>query len=319
MPVEPLQMNRRLALACLVFAAATIVGIDGCGKQASGERSLNYPLQVLCTTGQVADLVRNVGGRHVTVDALMGPSVDPHQYKATLGDRRKMEDADVIFYNGLHLEGRMTDALEDMGRRRAVYAVTEGIPREKLRKPEEFEGGYDPHVWFDVRLWILCTEEVSRRLIELDPEHEADYRGNASSYIKHLRVLDQTSRDELAAIPKAQRVLVTAHDAFGYFGQAYDIEVRGLQGISTADETDIATKQKLVDLLVERKVKAVFVESSVPHRNVENLIDLCARRGHTLTIGGELYSDAMGPEGSSEATYDGMFVYNVKTIVEALK
>ncbi len=311
-------MNRVLLLSCLGFAAASVTASIGC-NQASADRAVGYPVRVLCTTGQVADLVRNVGGRHVTVDALMGPSVDPHQYKATLGDRRKMEDADVIFYNGLHLEGRMTDALEDMGRRRAVHAVTDGIPREKLRNPEEFEGGYDPHVWFDVRLWMLCTDEVARRLIELDPEREADYRESASSYKKHLKVLDVTSRNELAAIPKERRVLVTAHDAFGYFGQAYDIEVRGLQGISTADETDIASKQKLVDLLVERKVKAVFVESSVPHRNVENLIDLCARRGHKLIIGGELYSDAMGSEGTPAATYDGMFTYNVKTIVDALK
>ncbi len=310
-------MNRLLLLICLGFAALALAAV-GCNPT-SGDRSLGYPVQVLCTTGQVADLARNVGGRHVTVEALMGPSVDPHQYKATLGDRRKMEDADVIFYNGLHLEGRMTDALEDMGRRRAVHAVTAGIPRDKLRKPEEFEGGYDPHVWFDVQLWMLCTDEVARRFIELDPEHEADYRESASSYKRHLKVLDVTSRNELAAIPKERRVLVTAHDAFGYFGQAYDIEVRGLQGISTADETDIASKQKLVDLLVERKVKAVFVESSVPHRNVENLIDLCDRRGHELKIGGELYSDAMGSEGTPEATYDGMFTYNVKTIVDALK
>jgi manganese/zinc/iron transport system substrate-binding protein len=311
-------MSLRVGIVTLAIAAASLLSVEGCGK-ASGDRRAGDPLRVLCTTGQIADLVQNVGGAHVKVEALMGPSVDPHQYKATLGDRRKMEDADLIFYNGLHLEGRMTDALEDMARRRSVFAVTDAIPREDLRKPEEFEGGYDPHVWFDVRLWMKCTEEVARRLIELDPKHEADYRGHAAEYLKHLEVLDRNSKRELAAIPKEQRVLVTAHDAFGYFGQAYDIEVRGLQGISTADETDIATKQRLVDLLVDRKVKAVFVESSVPHRNVENLIDLCARRGHKLTVGGELYSDAMGPEGTPEATYLGMFHYNVKTIVEALK
>jgi manganese/zinc/iron transport system substrate-binding protein len=279
-------------------------------------------MQILCTTGQVADLLRNVGREHVVVNALMGPSVDPHQYKATLADNRKLQEADVVFYNGLHLEGRMTDVLENMSQRKPVFAVADAIVEQapkRLRKPAEFEGGYDPHIWFDVELWGHTPYYVAATLSELDPAHKRDFYKWAESYIAELQSLDHECREALAGIPKQQRVLVTAHDAFGYFGMAYKIEVHGLQGISTADEADVATKQRLVDLLVNRNVKAVFVESSVPHQNVENLIDLCARRGHKLIRGGELYSDAMGEEGTSEATYAGMIRYNVKTIVEALK
>ena len=320
-------------LSCTLAALGLLLGIVGCGNSsgsahhAGEEKSwagydVQYPLRVLCTTGQVADLLRNVGGKHVEVEALMGPSVDPHQYKATLGDSRKLNSADVVFYNGMHLEGRMSDVLESMSERKPVFAVTRAImiqAPERLRKPAEFEGGYDPHVWFDAELWSQTAGYVADKLGELDPQHEADYRQQAESYAAELTALDEECRKALVAIPKQQRVLVTAHDAFGYFGAAYDIEVHGLQGISTADETDVATKQKLVDLLVTRKIKAVFVESSVPHQNVENLIDLCERRGHKLVRGGEIFSDAMGEEGTPEATYVGMMRYNVKTIVEALK
>jgi manganese/zinc/iron transport system substrate-binding protein len=239
-----------------------------------------------------------------------------------LADNAKLAAADVIFYNGLHLEGRMSDVLENMAERQPVFAVADGIKaraKDRLRKPAEFEGGYDPHVWFDADLWSIAAKEVLERLGEIDPDHKRDYEKQFEQYASDLKGLDKECREALEVIPSERRVLVTAHDAFGYFGKAYDLEVHGLQGISTADETDVATKQKLVDLLVQRKIKAVFVESSVPPQSVENLIDLCARRGHKLIRGGELYSDAMGDEGTPEATYIGMMRYNVKTIVEALK
>jgi manganese/zinc/iron transport system substrate-binding protein len=318
---------------CL-FGSLLIVALSiGCGNASSSahhgapEKSwighkVGYPIRVVCTTGQVADLVRNVGGKHVQVEALMGPSVDPHQYKATLGDSRKLAEADVVFYNGLHLEGRMSDVLEHMAERKPTFAVTNAMLQkapDKLRKPPEFEGGYDPHVWFDAQLWSLTIDYVAEKLGELDPQRRNYFIEYAGRYLSELQALDAECREQLASIPKSQRVLVTAHDAFGYFGAAYDIEVHGLQGISTADEADVATKDALVDLLVGRNIKAVFVETSVPHQNVENLIDLCARRGHKLIEGGELYSDAMGKEGTPEATYAGMMRYNVKTIVHALK
>jgi manganese/zinc/iron transport system substrate-binding protein len=324
-------MSKSLRFAAVVLG---IVALTGCGGSAGSTsdssharkdwtgHKVGYPIRVVATTGQVADLVRNIGGKHVAVESLMGPSVDPHQYKASFGDNRKLAEADVVFYNGLHLEGRMSDSLENMAKRQPVFAVADAIierAKGRLRKPPEFEGGYDPHVWFDATLWTIAAEYVRDCLIELDPEHQEDYRGAAAAYTEKLKVLDIECRQQLSAIPPNRRVLVTAHDAFGYFGKAYGIEVHGLQGISTADETDVATKQALVDLLVERKIKAVFVESSVPHKNVENLIDLCAQRNHTLVRGGELFSDAMGEDGTLEATYLGMMRYNVKTIVEALK
>jgi manganese/zinc/iron transport system substrate-binding protein len=321
---------RVIAFSFVLLLLASLIGCgnsSGSGHSTHDDKSwegqeVHYPLRVVCTTGQVADLVRNVGGKHVEVEALMGSSVDPHQYKATLGDTRRLNGADVVFYNGMHLEGRMSDMLENMAARKPVFAVARAIMQQapkRLRKPPEFEGGYDPHVWFDVELWSLTAGYVADKLSELDPEYRADFRQQADRYHAELKSLDEECREAIAAIPKQQRVLVTAHDAFGYFGKAYDIEVHGLQGISTADEADVATKQKLVDLLVARKIRAVFVESSVPHQNVENLIDLCLQRGHKLVRGGELFSDAMGNEGTPEATYIGMMRYNVKTIVETLK
>jgi manganese/zinc/iron transport system substrate-binding protein len=324
-------MRAVIVTTMFVFLAAAIAGCgDISGSSAENTRAtkswrghpVHYPMRVLCTTGQVADLVRRVGGEHIVVEALMGPSVDPHQYKATLADNRKLAEADVVFYNGLHLEGRMTDVLENMAKRKPVFAVADAIVErapERLRKPEDFEGGYDPHIWFDAELWSYTPNYVAAMLSDVDLARKRDYFKWAESYTDELQALDHETREVLAGIPKEQRVLVTAHDAFGYFGKAYDVEVHGLQGISTADEADVATKQKLVDMLVRRKIKAVFVESSVPHQNVENLIGLCDRRGHKLVRGGELFSDAMGEEGTSEATYVGMFRYNVKTIVAALK
>ncbi len=314
------------------FFLLSSLSLAGCGKSvgstngdaATGANSkpIRSPLQVVCTTGQVADLVQNIGGKYVKIVTLMGPSVDPHQFKANMEDQRAMSAADVVFYNGLHLEGRLTDALEGMAKRQRVYAVSEGIvknSKDRLRTPAEFEGAPDPHVWFDVQLWTLCAGEVSDRLSEVDPAHKDDYRRLSAAYVARLRQLDQDCRDQLATIPKAQRVLVTAHDAFGYFGKAYDVEVHGLQGISTADEADVASINKLIKMLVARKIKAVFVESSVPPQAVQNLITECARQGHEVKLGGELFSDAMGNDGTPEANYVGMVEHNLKTIVGALK
>jgi manganese/zinc/iron transport system substrate-binding protein len=325
-------MRTGIATTTFVLLAAAIAGcgdtsgssFDSAGGAAKSWRGhpVHYPIRVVCTTGQVADVVRRVGGEHIEVVALMGPSVDPHQYKATLADNRKLAEADVVFYNGLHLEGRMTDVLENMAKRKPVFALADAVIErapKRLRKPPDFEGGHDPHLWFDAELWSYTPNYVAAMLSDVDLDHKRDYFKWAESYTDELQALDHETREVMAGIPKQQRVLVTAHDAFGYFGKAYDVEVHGLQGISTADEADVATKQKLVDMLVQRKIKAVFVESSVPHQNVENLINLCERRGHKLVRGGELFSDAMGEEGTSEATYVGMFRYNVKTIVAALK
>jgi manganese/zinc/iron transport system substrate-binding protein len=279
-------------------------------------------LKIVCTTGQVGDLITNLGGRHVTVETLMGPGVDPHLYRGTLSDSRKLSQADVVFYNGLHLEGRLAEVLENLAERKPVFAVTEDLTQnhpELLRKPPEFSGAYDPHVWFDVSLWIKCAQAASARLIELDPKHSDDYKKLTEQYIQKLDQLHATCKQQLAEIPTRQRVLVTAHDAFGYFGKAYDVEVHALQGISTADEADLGSINKLVDLLVDRQIKAVFVESSVPPKNIESLIQGCAARNHKVVEGGELFSDALGSAGTPEEAYIGAVEHNLHTIVHALR
>ncbi len=279
-------------------------------------------LHVVCTTGQVGDMLANIGGWHVKVDTLMGPGVDPHLYKATPRSQRLLIGADVVFYSGLHLEGRLASLLEKLAARKPVYAVTDGLrtgDEHWLRKVPGAENAYDPHVWFDVSLWAACTDYAAEKLAEADPAHAADYRQRAEAYIAELMALHQTCKEQLAEIPKSRRVLVTAHDAFGYFGRAYDVEVRALQGISTADEADLEAVNQLVDLLVTRRIKAVFVESSVPARNIQALVEGCAARGHTITVGGELYSDALGPPRTPEATYIGVVKHNLRTIVDALK
>ena len=307
------------------LAAAILLGLvpGGCGPGGSPDaRRPGDPLRVVCTTGQVGDVLRNLGGEHVEVETLMGPGVDPHLYKATVGDRRTLNAADVIFYSGLHLEGRLAGVLEKLAHRQPAYAVTEDLHQhesDRLRKIPGSQDTYDPHVWFDVALWAKCAAYTAEKLIALDPDHAGAYRRNRDAYVAELEALDRVCKEQLAEIPKPQRVLVTAHDAFGYFGDAYDVEVRGMQGISTVDEADLKAVNELVDTLVGRKVKAVFVESSVSPRNIEALIEGCRVRGHAVVKGGQLYSDAMGPAGTPEATYVGVVKYNLRTIVGALK
>lgn len=293
--------------------------MPGCVQAPGGGSS--KPL-VVCTTGQVGDMVGRIGGEFLAVETLMGPGVDPHLYKATPRDRRLLNAAAAVFYNGLHLEGRMSELLENLGRHKPVFAVTDALQAqcpEKLRRPEGAEGVYDPHVWFDVAQWARCVAYAGEKLGEVDPAHAAEYRRRAAEYHAELLALDAEVQKQVATIPKSRRVLVTAHDAFHYFSQAYDIEVYSLQGISTVDEADLSTVNRLVDLLAGRQIKAVFVESSVPARNVQALVQGCQARGHAVRIGGELYSDALGPAGTPEATYVGVVRHNVQKIVEALR
>jgi manganese/zinc/iron transport system substrate-binding protein len=298
-----------------VWVGGSLFGCDG--RSTADERS--GPLKVVCTIGMIADVAKNIGADRVAVQSLMGEGVDPHLYKATRGDLVALSEADLILYNGLTLEGKMTDHFVRLASRRPTVAVTETIDRDRLREPPEFAGHYDPHVWFDVSLWSKAVERVRDALIENDPGGEEMFRRNAKAYLAKLSTLHESIKREIATIPKAVRVIVTAHDAFGYFGDAYDIEVRGLQGISTDSEPSLKDINGLVDMIVERNVKAVFVESSVPPKNIEALVDGCKSRGHAIRVGGELFSDAMGAPGSTEGTYIGMVEHNVRTIVGALR
>ncbi|GAX89971.1 manganese transporter [Effusibacillus lacus] len=317
-------MFKKIIVFQAVLLLTLALVLAGCGANAqpgagNTKKSIEGTVKVTTTTGMISDIVKNVGGEHVEVQGLMGPGVDPHLYKASQGDIAKLKKADIIFYNGLNLEGKMADIFVRMSREKPAIAVTEYIPESQLREPPDFAGHYDPHVWFDVKLWMKAVERVRDGLIEVAPDRKADFEKNTQQYLKQLEELDAYAKQQLAQIPKKQRVLVTAHDAFGYFGTAYDLEVTGLQGISTDSEYGLQDVQNLVDMLVQRKIKAVFIESSVPKRAIEAVVEGAKAKNHIVTVGGELFSDAMGDPGTQGGTYIGMVKHNVDTIVAALK
>ncbi|WP_375090654.1 metal ABC transporter solute-binding protein, Zn/Mn family [Peribacillus sp. RS7] len=296
---------------------AALLILTGCGNDAAERDKGSSKLNVVATTGMIGDLVENIGGKHVEVTSLMGPGVDPHLYKATQGDVKTLDSADMIFYNGVHLEGKMTDIFEMMSKDKPTIAVTEDFKEDQLRKVSAKE--HDPHVWFDVKLWIVAAEAVKKELIATDPDHESSYRENYEEYVLQLEELDKYVQEEINEIPEDQRVLVTAHDAFGYFGQSYGLDVRGLQGINTLSEYGSKDVTDMRNYLVENKIKAIFIESSVPRKAIEAVIQGAGKQGHKVEIGGELFSDAMGERGTEEGTYIGMVRHNTDTIVRALK
>lgn len=273
---------------------------------------------MVTTTGMVSDIVRNVAGDKATVMGLIGEGIDPHLYKPTRADVAKLMNGDIIFYSGLLLEGKMTDVLGSLAEEKPVFAVTEGVEKDYLLEPPEFEGHPDPHLWMDVQGWMKAVERVKSALSEYDPANKELYEKNAAAYLEQLEALDQYAQETFATIPEGSRVMVTAHDAFNYLGRAYNIEVMGIQGISTESEAGLGDLNALVDLLVERRIGAVFVETSVADKNVKALIEGAKSRGFEVEVGGELFSDAMGPAGSYEGTYIGMIDHNVTTIVRAL-
>ena len=276
------------------------------------------PIEIVTTTVMVRHRGENVGGARVRVKGLMGPGIDPHVYKASEGDVIDLAEADAVFYNGLHLEAKVADVFERMGGRVRTVAVTDGIPRRKLLAPPAFAGNYDPHVWFDVTLWIRAVETVRKALSELDPAHAELYRANARRYERGLARLDAYVRRQAARVPRERRVIITAHDAFNYFGRRYGFEVRGLQGISTATEAGTADVRALAEFIVERRIPAIFVESSVSPRAIEAVREAVESRGFSVRTGEQLFSDAMGGPGTPEGSYVGMVRHNVDAIVAGL-
>ncbi len=278
------------------------------------------PLQIVATTGMIADLVRQTGGERVEVHQLMGPGVDPHLYKPTARDASRLARADLIFYHGLNLEGRMGDLFTRLARQgRKVFAVTQSVPEDRLLEPEEFAGHYDPHIWFDAALWSTTVPAVVSALSEVDPDGAEIYRNNGETLQASLLALDEWCRSRAEELPEGRRVLVTSHDAYNYFGRAYGFLVVGLQGVSTVAETSLADMASLVDFIKEQNVPAIFVETSVNPAGIERVA-----RDAGVRIGGELFSDALGEPGAVMAghdtgTYDGMVRYNMTTILSALE
>ena len=312
-----------------LLSSSLLIGCDGgttqsgaAGNGKSGTVATTPPpsvRKIATTTGMVNDIVRQVVGSHGTVMGLIEAGVDPHLFKPTRGHVKQLYDADIVFYSGLKLEGRMSETFEQLSRTgKPVFVVTEKIDTASLRTPPEFEGHHDPHVWMDVSLWSQCVEHVAESLAKLDPPHTDEYHKNATAYREKLKTLDEYVKKSIASIPESQRVLVTAHDAFGYFSQAYGIEVRSVQGVSTESEAGVLDVNRLVDFLVERKLPAIFVESSVNAKNIQAVIEGAASRNVKVRVGGELFSDAMGNEGTYEGTYIGMLDHNATLITRAL-
>lgn len=306
-------MLKTLSLPLLLFSFI-LVGCQGDPDENSGNK-----LRIVTTTGMIADAVINIAGDTLEVEALMGPGVDPHLYKATQGDLKKLTSADLVLYNGLLLEGKMGEILEKLGRIKPVIAVGAAIDTTRLLGSPLFHNAYDPHIWFDVSLWKQVVNKINKSLQEFDPVHADYYDRNSEKYLKRLDSLHLKVKTQIARIPPDQRVLITAHDAFEYFGRAYNIEVRGLQGLSTLTEFGLKDITDLVKYIIERQIKAVFIETSISERSIRAVVEGCKQRGHNVRIGGSLYSDAMGGKNTPEGTYIGMVNANVQTITRALK
>ncbi len=307
----------------LMMFVILLAGCNG-GEESTSIEKKDKKWNIVTTTGMIKDAVKQIVGDKANVEGLMGPGVDPHLYKATQGDLQKLMNADIIFYNGLHLEGKMQDVFEKMAKQKKVIAIGDVIEKKQLIVT--FDGGtnessktYDPHIWFSVPLWIEAVKHIGETMQQIDPTNAKDYENNTKIYLVQLAMLQKEVKEDLQTIPVNQRLLITSHDAFGYFGKTYRMEVKGLQGISTVTEFGLKDVTQMVDLIVSRKIKAIFVESSVASKPLEAVVEGCKKRGHEVAIGGTLFSDAMGAEGTEEGSYIGMVKYNVKTIVEALK
>ena len=297
------------------IAILAVIVVLGC----KNNKEDNGKLKVVVTTSMLTDLVKNIGGDLIDVQGLMGAGVDPHLYKASEGDVSKLFNADVIFYNGLHLEGKLVAVFEKMEAQKTTVALGEFLAKEGLIGSDYFASNYDPHVWFNIQYFKEFSDKVTSVLSEKDPKNASSYTLNNLAFQQELDFLHRAVVNTIATLAPEKRILVTAHDAFNYFGKAYGFKVVGLQGLSTATEAGVQDVQKLSEYIIANKVKAIFIESSVPRRTIEALEAAVLSKGHQVSIGGSLYSDALGDGGSVEGTYVGMFLYNVKTIVNALQ
>lgn len=297
------------------IALLTAVLVLGCANNKKDNGKLN----VVVTTTILTDLVQNIGGDLINLQGLMGAGVDPHLYKASEGDVSKLFNADVIFYNGLHLEGKLVAIFEKMEAEKTTVALGDFLPKEGLISSDYFASNYDPHVWFNIQYFKEFSDQVTTVLSTKDPKNKERYQANNIAFQQELDLLQTTVENKIASLDPQKRILITAHDAFNYFGKNYGFKVVGLQGLSTATEAGVQDVQQLSEYIIEHKVKAIFVESSVPRRTIEALEAAVLSKGHQVSIGGSLYSDALGDVGSVEGTYIGMFLYNVKTIVNALQ
>lgn len=297
----------------------TLILLTSC-KPNNEEKERTGKPKVVCTTTMITDMLQELGGDKIELQGLMGSGVDPHLYKASEGDVSKLYNADLILYNGLHLEGKLVDVFEKMKNQgKQTVALSDALDSQTLIGSDYFASSYDPHIWFDTDYWVKMAALASSKLVELDPEHQVYYEERLQEFNNKIEKLAAEIRLKIKELPEDRRVLVTAHDAFNYFGRKYDFEVVGLQGLSTATEAGVQDVQRLTQFIIDRNIKAIFIESSVPRRTVEALQAAVEAQNHEVSIGGELYSDALGTKGTEEGTYTGMYRHNVNTIVNALK
>lgn len=308
-----------MSVCKLLLLVSVTLFLLSCSANKSGSSNSNGKLKVVATTNIVGDAVNSIAGDRVELVSLMGSGVDPHLYKATKGDINHLYTADIIFYNGLHLEAKMSDILKKMSADKIVIPLAQAIPDSAIRFVDSSSHTPDPHIWFDVSLWSQAIGEITKTLSKADTAYQETYELRTAALLDSMKELHQWVGEQLATVEKAQRVLVTAHDAFGYFGRAYDVDVRGLQGISTVTEAGLYDITHMIDTMIARKIKAIFVESSVSRKSIDAVVEGCRARGHDIIVGGQLFSDAMGTKGTPEGSYIGMVRYNVRTIVNALK
>ncbi len=308
-------MGKGITIGIMILA----VLILGCEDKKENDSNKKIKIVIVGTTGMIADAIGNIAGDKAEVQALMGPGVDPHLYKVTQGDLEKLQNADLIFYNGLHLEGKMSEVLEKLSSKKKVIAFSDGISMNNIRMLDAGGTVHDPHIWFNVAIWKEAVLYASKEVQKADSVNEELYKTNTLKFSNQLDSLDNWVKAEIATIPEQSRLLITAHDAFGYFGEAYKMEVKGLQGISTVSDYGLNDVTTLVNIITSRKIKAIFIESSVSDKSIKAVVEGCQAKGHKVVIGGTLYSDAMGQAGTHEGTYIGMVKANVNTITKALK
>lgn len=284
----------------------------------SSEQKKNEKLTIVTTTNIIANSIHEIVGDKANVESLMGANVDPHGYKASPSDIQKLQNADIIIHNGLHLEGKMADIFKKMSNQKTVLAVADGMDENAYRRIDE-DNAYDPHVWFDVKLWSTGIEYIGKEIVKFDTLNSSFYQKNITEFTKKLTNLDLQIKENLLKIPESQRVLITTHDAFGYFGKAYNIQIKPLQGISTLSDIGLQDATNLSNFIIHNKIKCVFIESSTSHKSLQSIVDACKEKGFPVKIGGILYADALGEKNTKEGTYIGMIEANIITIIEGLK
>ena len=318
-------MDRQFFKTSLCLLVLLLMVAGGCQKDntedpGNANSTTAKKLHVVATISMITDIVKNIGQDRIDVTGIVGEGIDPHLYKPTAGDVERLKDADIIFYNGLHLEAKIIGAVFDkMPAETKPVAVTAGTLRSQLRTTSEFQGGYDPHVWHDVSLWMMAAEKIRDTLAQADPNNAEYYHSNTKNYLAVLKTLHDDLQNLAAQIPAQRRVLVTTHDAFGYFGRAYGFEVRGLQGLNTETEVGVADVRELAAFIIENRIPAMFVETSTPSQGIKAVQAAVRAKGFEVEIGGGLFADAMGPPGTPEGTYIGLMRHNVDTIVKALR